>query len=201
MRYRTTSTRNDYLRLSDVRRSCLSSGWRLRHDARRGVVPRGRFPWEPRTFDDAIQELLRLVCTPVPRLADMHCIPQLPPHYLPRADLAELLEALVLGDVAGSAREVPPRVLRASVAWRCSCSCAGSGDPRRSVDRHLLGDGVVWLRLGRDPNRAVLLQELAARLVIRTRICTRTSGPQWTASPDSFGTLCSHRCRRCLAAG
>jgi WD40 repeat protein len=114
---------------------------------------------EPRVFDDALEELLRIVRTPVPALADLHGVPQLPPHYLARPDLVERIEALVLADV-----QSPPGE-REACRLTSLHGMAGSGKSVLAAafaqscgSRRAFGDGVLWLRVGPSPNLLVLLQ-------------------------------------------
>jgi hypothetical protein len=99
----------------------------------------------PRRYEEALDELWRQILGPPPALAELHGVPTLPPHFLPRRQ-EQTLEDLVLADLArpvviSSARQatalygmggIGKSVLAAAFAQACGT-------------RFAFPQGVLWL--------------------------------------------------------
>lgn len=148
----------------------VTAEWRTALEYCRAVVPVLRFgdydllPAELAAFhgvdfrasrsgEEALQELLRILATPVPEPGTLHGVEQLPTRYIQRtADLATLSD-LVLADVNR------PTVV---VSAEKTAGVAGMGGIGKSVlaaafcrsceTRRAFVDGIVWLKFREDPD-------------------------------------------------
>lgn len=107
-----------------------------------------------RPYNEALEELLRILAEKVPPLAPFRtAVPSLPPHFLPRRDEIIRLGETVLADVQR------PTVITSA---RQTTALQGMGGVGKSVmeaafarateTRRAFTDGVIWLTIGENPD-------------------------------------------------
>jgi len=107
-----------------------------------------------RPYNEALEELLRILAEPVPPLGpSLTAVPSLPPHFLPRRDEIIRLGETVLADVQR------PTVITSA---RQTTALQGMGGVGKSVmaaafarateTRRAFTDGVIWLTVGQNPD-------------------------------------------------
>jgi len=107
-----------------------------------------------RPYNEALEELLRILAEPVPPLGPpLTAIPSLPPHFLPRRDEITRFGETVLADVQ------QPTVITSA---RQTTALQGMGGVGKSVmaaafalateTRRAFTDGVIWLTIGQNPD-------------------------------------------------
>jgi WD40 repeat protein len=104
-----------------------------------------------RSHRAALDELLRILRAPVPALAALHGVDELPPHFVQRPADLEQVASVVLADVR------QPTVI---VSVEKTAALQGMGGTGKSVlaaafaracdTRRSFGDGIIWLRLGQN---------------------------------------------------
>jgi len=107
-----------------------------------------------RPYNEALEELLDILATPVPELGPfLTAVPSLPPHFLPRFDEIARLGENVLADIQR------PTVITSA---KQSTALQGMGGVGKSVTaaafvratetRRAFTDGVIWLTIGQNPD-------------------------------------------------
>jgi len=107
-----------------------------------------------RAYEEALSELLDKLVQPVPPLGPFRtAVPALPPHFEPRREQLESIEATVLADVR---RPVVVTSARQTSALRgmggVGKSVLAAALARSTETRRAFGEGVIWLTLGKEPN-------------------------------------------------
>ena len=120
----------------------------------------------PRSQDDALDELERILRQPVIEPGKPLHVPALPPHFLPRRDVLERLGAALLADafqpITLDEASKQTAVLRGAAGTGKSVMAAAIA---RSISiRRSFSDGVVWLRVGQNPDLRAQLSLLVAGL-------------------------------------
>ena len=116
---------------------------------------------EQRPYDEALEELLRILQRPVPALARTHATPALPPHFLPRRNNLEALRGKILPD---SERPVIVTLADQTTVIHgiggVGKSVLAAAFSRSTWIRQAFGDGIVWLSAGCDANSVTLLSNM-----------------------------------------
>ena len=107
-----------------------------------------------RSYQDALEELVRKLKTPVPPLGDFRtAVPSLPAHFLPRSDELVLLGNAVLSDIKR------PEVVNSARQKTVIVGMGGMGKSvlsaafaRSTETRRAFTDGIVWISIGQDPD-------------------------------------------------
>jgi len=113
------------------------------------------------SYTEAIENLVRLLADPVPRLAPFLApVPGLPAHFQARSiEMAKLVD-YVLPDIRG------PQVVNEPVTILHGMGGAGksvlaTAFARSAETRRACADGIIWLRLGTEPDISHLLKRLS----------------------------------------
>jgi WD40 repeat protein len=106
-----------------------------------------------RNYEDALNELLRILATPIPPLSSLTNIPQLPPHFLVRREEIAAIANKVLIDLK------KPQIITHE---KQSTAVTGMGGLGKSViaaafarsreARTAFKDGIIWLSIGQKPD-------------------------------------------------
>ncbi len=171
---------------------------------------------EPRLYDDAFQELVRVLSVPILPLGTLRNVPHLPPHFVSRPQYLKTLIGYVMADLN------QPAVMAHA---RCITVIQGMGGIGKSVvaaafaliceSRRAFKDGIVWLNIGQKPNLLAAMQligeafddelrhhnELAkARLrladLLSNKLCLLILDDVWNLDDiETFRSSLGHRCR------
>lgn len=116
-----------------------------------------------RSYQQAFDELIKLIRQPVPPLASYYGTPALPPHFLPRRDDLLWLKNTVLADIQR------PTVITSAKQTAALHGMSGVGKSvlaaafaRAISTRRAMVHGVVWLAAGQDANKLTLLTNMQA---------------------------------------
>jgi len=102
-----------------------------------------------RSYEDAMEELLRILHTPVPPLGDLYGVDALPPNFIKRPDYMKILKNAILPDT--SRPVVITSVQRASALHGMGGmgkSVLAAAFARDCETRRTFPDGVIWVKLG-----------------------------------------------------
>jgi WD40 repeat protein len=112
-----------------------------------------------RPYGDALAELTRLTDDPIPPPGTPHGVDAAPEHFIPRPQAMEQLSATVLADVA------QPTVITSA---KRTAALQGMGGVGKSVlaaafaraceTRRVFLDGIVWVRVGQQPDLGARLR-------------------------------------------
>jgi WD40 repeat protein len=170
---------------------------------------------ESHSYHSALQELLRLLKTPIMPLGEVYGVPALPPHFLPRPEVIASLQQALFADIT------QPTVVASA---KRSIVLQGMGGIGKTVmaaafahacgTRRACSDGVIWLTVGQRFNPLGALQQVGriygdppqdysdindapAQLakVLASKICLLVLDDVWDmnhAKPfvDALGTRC-----------
>ncbi len=103
-----------------------------------------------RQYDEALEELLRIISEPLPKLGPfLTSIPSLPPNYLPRKEYLNQLKELIMADIE------KPVVITSTKKITALQGMGGSGKSvlaaafACSVEvRRAFNDGILWVKVG-----------------------------------------------------
>jgi len=120
---------------------------------------------DKRPYEEAIQELLRILSQPLVQLGDLTGVPPLPPHYQLRKD-----DLIQIGKIALEDTQAPVVI----TAEKDSSVLYGMGGIGKTVlasafarlrdVRRTFHDGLMWLRIGQEPNILQRMQDVAYTL-------------------------------------
>jgi len=107
-----------------------------------------------RPYNEALEELLRILAEPVPQLGSiLTAVPSLPPHFLHRRDEITRFGDTVLADVQR------PTVITSAKQTTALQGMGGIGKSvmaaafaRATETRRAFTDGVIWLTIGQNPD-------------------------------------------------
>jgi len=127
-----------------------------------------------RSDEYALTEVLRHLCAPAPRLGPALYVPQLPPHYQPRAlDSARLEAALGLDSLTRLTAASRERTLVMHGMGGVGKSVVAAAVARSIQVRRQFCAGVVWLELGRGADVLAGLRRVGAAVADDLRDYTR----------------------------
>jgi hypothetical protein len=113
-------------------------------------------------YEDALKELTRLLSTAVAPLAEVDSVLELPSNYLPRPDVVQRIRLSLLADLYGPVVQDPNARIAAVVGMPgVGKSVAAIAFARDCRTRRAMGDGVYWLRLGRETGVLDALRQFA----------------------------------------
>ncbi len=114
---------------------------------------------ETRPYDEALEELIRLIKEPIPPLGPLIGVPSLPPNYLPRKDDLNIIKEIILADT------VKPVVITSSKKITALQGMGGMGKSvlstafARAVEtRRAFCDGIFWVTVGLDTSDSDLIE-------------------------------------------
>ena len=116
---------------------------------------------EESTYGEGIEELLRILQTPVPQLGQVRGTPALPIHFLPRRDELMRLNQILFKDIHR------PILITSANQTTAMHGMGGIGKSvlaaafARAVDtRRACPDGIIWITAGKDPSELTIINNL-----------------------------------------
>jgi hypothetical protein len=103
-----------------------------------------------RSYDDALAELARILRAPVPPLAALHGVDALPSHFVPLSAEHRRLTHAVLADRREPGAAVERSIVVVEGMGGVGKSVLAAAAARDCAVRRSFGDGIVWVRVGRD---------------------------------------------------
>jgi hypothetical protein len=119
-------------------------------------------------YASALDELSRILSSDLPPLAEPAGVNELPPNYLPRSNLIEQLRQTVLADLHNPDVDRTKRVTALVGMGGVGKSVLAAAFARECETRRAMGDGIHWLKFGREADARSNLRRFAANIGVRS---------------------------------